>query len=145
MVQWFMNRRSKMKKLIAVLLMVGSTVAIADDNYMGNIIGGVAGGLLGNQIGSKGSTTKYISTGIGASVGAIVGGRVQDNMNSNRYGYSSYENYDYENSRRYYNHPRTIYQQPQVIYQSQTVYQNCTAWVETMDHYGNITRTRTCY
>jgi uncharacterized protein YcfJ len=136
MVQWFMNRRSKMKKLIAVLLLVGSSTAMAYDNYMGQIIGGVAGGILGNQIG--GGSGQVVTTAIGASVGAIVGGRVQENMNNNRYGYSSYENYDYERSRRY-NHPRIIYQQPQVQYQS------CTAWTETADQYGNITRTRTCY
>lgn len=130
-----MNRRSKMKKLIAALLMVGSTVAVANDNYMGELIGGVAGGVIGNQIG--GGSGKIVTTAIGASIGAIVGGRVQDNMN-NRYSYSSYENYDYERSRQY-RHPRIIYQQPQIIYQS------CTVWVETIDHYGNITRTRTCY
>ena len=115
-----------MKKLIAVLLLVGSSTAMAYDNYMGQIIGGVAGGILGNQVG--GGTGKVVTTAIGASVGAIVGGRVQENMNNNRYGYSSYEN-----------HPRIIYQQPQVQYQS------CTAWTETADQYGNITRTRTCY
>jgi hypothetical protein len=42
----------------------------------------------------------------------------------------------------------TIYQQaPTVIYQqpTPTVYQNCTAWIETVDQYGVTTRTRTCY
>ena len=131
-----MNRRSKMKKLIAVLLLVGSSTAMAYDNYMGQIIGGVAGGILGNQVG--GGTGKVVTTAIGASVGAIVGGRVQENMNNNRYGYSSYENYDYERSRRY-NHPRIIYQQPQ------TQYQTCSAWTETVDQYGVTTRSRTCY
>jgi hypothetical protein len=38
--------------------------------------------------------------------------------------------------------PRTVYvqPQPQVVYQ--TPY--CTPWTETMDQYGNVTRTRTC-
>ena len=133
-----------MKKLIAVLLLTTSSAAMAYDNYMGEIIGSVAGGVIGNQIG--GGSGKVVTTAIGASIGAIVGGRVQDNMNSNRYGYSnygyngysSYENYDYNQSRRY-NHPRTIYQQPQIAYQ------NCTAWTEIVDQYGNMTRTRTCY
>ena len=136
-----MNRRSKMKKLIAALLLVGSSTAMAYDNYMGQIIGGVAGGIIGNQVG--GGSGKVVTTAIGASVGAIVGGRVQDNMNYNRSGYgyngySSYENYDYNQSRRY-NHPRIIYQQPQ------TQYQTCSAWTETVDQYGVTTRSRTCY
>lgn len=134
-----MNRRSKMKKLIAVLLLATSSAAMAYDSYMGEIIGGVAGGIIGNQIG--GGSGRTAATAIGAGIGAIVGGRVEDNMNYNRYGYngySSYENYDYNRSRQY-RHPRTIYQQPQINYQS------CTAWVETMDAYGTVTRTRTCY
>ena len=129
-----------MKKLIAALLLVGSSTAMAYDSYMGEIIGGVAGGIIGNQVG--GGSGKTAATAIGAGIGAIVGGRVQDSMNYNRYGYSSYENYDYErstNQYRPYRHPRIIYQQPQ------TQYQSCTAWVETMDQYGTITRTRTCY
>ena len=43
--------------------------------------------------------------------------------------------------------PRTVYVQPQppVVYsQPQVIYQNCTAWIETQDQYGTITRTRTC-
>ena len=31
------------------------------------------------------------------------------------------------------------------VYPSTPVYQNCTAWVETIDQYGNHSRTRTCY
>jgi len=128
-----------MKKLLAVLLLTTSSAAMAYDNYMGEIIGGVAGGVIGNQMG--GGSGKVVTTAIGASIGAIVGGRVQDNMNTSRYGYngySSYENYDYNQSRRY-NHPRIINQQPQIAYQT------CTAWVEIVDQYGNMTRTRTCY
>jgi uncharacterized protein YcfJ len=72
-----------MKKLLAVLLMVGSTSAIAYDSYTGEILGGVAGGILGNQIG--GGSGKVISTAIGAGIGAIVGGRIEDDMNYNKY------------------------------------------------------------
>jgi len=129
-----MNRRSKMKKLIVALLMVGSSTAMAYDGYMGEILGGVAGGLLGSQIG--GGNGRIAAAAIGAGIGSIVGGRVEDNMNYNRYGYGNN------------GYPRGIYQQPQVIYQQpQTVYQTqtCTAWVETIDRYGVATRTRTCY
>ncbi len=102
------------------ILMLGSTTAIANDSYMGEILGGVTGGIIGNQVG--GGSGKVVFTAIGAGIGAIVGGRVQDNMNSNRY-----ERND------------TVYRQPQ------TQYQSCTSWTETMDQYGNITRTRNCY
>lgn len=40
--------------------------------------------------------------------------------------------------------PRAVYVNPPVYYQSQTVYQTCTAWVESQDQYGRVTRTRTC-
>ena len=43
--------------------------------------------------------------------------------------------------------PRTVYVQPPVVYQQpQVVYQTpyCTPWTETVDQYGNVTRTRTC-
>ena len=46
----------------------------------------------------------------------------------------------YELARPYYQQPPVVYTQP-----APTVYQNCTAWVETVDQYGNVTRTRTCY
>jgi len=31
------------------------------------------------------------------------------------------------------------------VYPSTPIYQNCTAWIESIDQYGNHTRTRTCY
>jgi hypothetical protein len=31
------------------------------------------------------------------------------------------------------------------VYPSTPIYQNCTAWIETIDQYGHIVRTRTCY
>jgi len=31
------------------------------------------------------------------------------------------------------------------VYPSTPIYQNCTAWVETIDQFGHIVRTRTCY
>lgn len=96
-----------MKKLIAALLMIGSTVAVAHDSYMGEIIGGVAGGIIGNQIG--GGSGKVVTTAIGASIGAIVGGRVEDNMDYNRH------NRYYDRDDRY-RQSRIIYQQPPVIY-----------------------------
>jgi uncharacterized protein YcfJ len=96
-----MNRRSNMKKLLAVLLMVGSTVAIADDSYTGEILGGVAGGIIGNQIG--GGSGRVVTTAIGAGIGAIVGGRIEDDMNYNR----SYNRYE----RR-----EVIYRQPPTVY-----------------------------
>ena len=133
-----------MKKLIAVLLLAGSSTAMAYDSYMGEIIGGVAGGIIGNQIG--GGSGRTAATAIGAGIGAVVGGRVEDSMNYNRYGYKrnyGYNNYGYNNygynTYRYYPEPVVIPQQPQVIYQK------CTPWVESVDAYGVITRTRTCY
>ena len=127
-----------MKKLIAALLMLSSTVAVANDSYMGEILGAVAGGVIGNQVG--GGSGKIVTTAIGASIGGIVGGRIEDNMNYNRYGYDRYNRND------------VIYRQPQVYYavpayrqQPRITYQNCSAWIETMDQYGNTTKTRTCY
>jgi uncharacterized protein YcfJ len=127
-----------MKKLIATLLMLSSTIAVANDSYMGEILGAVAGGVIGNQVG--GGSGKIVTTAIGASIGGIVGGRIEDNMNYNRYGYDRYERNE------------VIYRQPQVYYavpayrqHTRITYQNCSAWIETMDHYGTITRTRTCY
>ena len=107
MVQWFMNRRSKMKKLIAVLLLVGASTAMAYDNYMGQIIGGVAGGIIGNQVG--GGSGKIVTTAIGAGIGAIVGGRVEDNMDYNR------RDRYYDRDDRY-RQSRIIYQQAPIIY-----------------------------
>ena len=84
MVQWSQNRRSNMKKLVAVLAFaLASTSAMADDSYAGEIIGGVAGGIIGNQIG--GGSGRIVTTAIGAGIGSIVGGRIEDDMNHNRY------------------------------------------------------------
>ena len=111
-----------MKKLLAVLsLSLTATSAFADGHW---------GGYHGGHGGYGGGY--YHSHGYNDFVGpAILGGIV---------GYAIAQP-------RYVSPPPTvIYQQPPVIYQQpQTQYQNCTAWTETVDQYGNVTRTRTCY
>lgn len=114
-------------KKIALVLLLASLTAQADDSYMGEIIGGVAGGIIGNQVG-KGDG-RAAATAIGAGIGAIVGGRVEDSMNQNR-------GYRYD--------PYAVPQNPYYIQQT-TYTRSCTPWTETMDRYGNLTRTRTCY
>jgi hypothetical protein len=50
----------------------------------------------------------------------------------------------YELSQPRYVQPTYIQPAPPVIYQ-QMPGQSCTAWVESIDQYGNVTRTRSCY
>lgn len=114
-----------MKKLALAVLLATSLTAQADDSYMGEIIGGVAGGIIGNQVG--GGSGKAVTTAIGAVIGSQVGGRIEDSMNQNRYRYDPY----------------AVPQNP--YYVQQTYTRTCTPWTETMDRYGNLTRTRTCY
>ena len=101
-----------MSKLLAALLLIGSSSAMAYDSYMGEIIGGVAGGIIGNQIG--GGSGRTAATAIGAGIGAVVGGRVEDSMNYNRYGYNN-------NYNRYSILPQSGYVQPPPYYQSRVI------------------------
>jgi hypothetical protein len=96
-----------MKKLLAVLLLATSSVALADPHH------GWQRGYGGayHHHGGYYHNNDWIAP-------AIIGGVV---------GYAIAQ-------------PRTVYVQPQVVYQ--TPY--CTPWTETMDQYGNVTRTRTC-
>ncbi len=128
MVQWFMNRRSKMKKLIAALALVGTaTTAFADGHF-----GGYHGGYGGYRGGYGHYENHYHGGGYGNFVGpALIGGVIGYALAQPRY---------YEPA------PSVIYQQPPVVYQAPpTIYQRCTAWIESVDQYGVTTRTRTCY
>jgi hypothetical protein len=129
-----------MKKILAVLGLVAiSTSALADPlQYYRGPHGGdpFHGGYHGGYGGHRGGYGGYYggghhhNGGIDILAPLVIGGVI---------GYAINES----------NRQPTIYQQsPQVIYQqspSRTVYQNCTAWIETVDQYGVTTRTRTCY
>jgi len=113
MVQWSQNRRSTMKKLIAVLALATASTS-AFEGYHGGY-GGYYGGYHGGY---------YHGGGVNWVAPALIGGVI---------GYELAQ-------------PRYVQPAPTVIYQqAPTVYQNCTAWVESVDQYGNVTRTRTCY
>ena len=122
---------SKISKLLAALLLIGtSTVALAGGYYhdgdyyvgAGNPHGYYGGHRGGYGHGGYGYGGHHRGGGDWIAP-AIIGGVI---------GYAIAQ-------------PR-VYQQPQVIYQQPSVVQqNCTAWIETVDAYGNITRTRTCY
>ena len=114
-----------MKKLLAGLALIAlSTSAFADGHWGGY------GGYGGYRGGYNHYENHYHGGGWGFAGPALIGGII---------GYSMAQP-------RYYPEPQVIYQQPQVIYQQpQSVYQNCTAWIESIDQYGQVTRTRTCY
>jgi hypothetical protein len=121
-----LKKEKIVKKLIALLaLTVASTSAFADGHW------GHGGGH-GYHGGYGHYENHYHNSGVNWVAPALIGGII-----------------GYELSQ-----PRTVYvqPQPQVYYstpayqqQPRTVYQNCTAWIETIDQYGNTTRTRTCY
>jgi opacity protein-like surface antigen len=124
-----------MKKILAVLGLVAiSTSALADplQYYHGPhggdpFHGGYHGGYYGGYRGYNHYENHYHSSGIDILAPMVIGGVI---------GYAINES----------NRQPAIYQQPTVIYQQpSTVYQKCTAWVESIDQYGNVTRTRTCY
>lgn len=125
-----------MKKIIATLLLATATTsAFADEalrNYYGGHHGGYYGhphgGYYGGYRGYNHYENHYHNSGVDILAPLVIGGVI---------GYAINES----------NRQPTIYQQaPQVIYQqAPTVYQKCTAWVETIDQYGVTTRTRTCY
>jgi hypothetical protein len=111
-----------MKKLIAILaLSLTATSAFADGHWGGH------GGYYGGHHGGGGYYNHSHYDFVGP---AILGGIVGYAIAQPRYVQPA---------------PTVIYQQPQVIYQQPQYQQNCTAWVETIDQYGNVTRTRTCY
>ena len=99
-----------MKKLLAVLLLTTSSIALADGHH-----GWQRG--YGDAYHHHGYYHSHSNDWIAP---AVIGGIV---------GYAIAQ-------------PRTVYvqPQPQIIYQ--TPY--CTPWTETVDQYGNVTRTRTC-
>ena len=107
-----------MKKILVVLGLVASTSALADplQHYHGPHGGYPYGGYHGGY-----HHYDYHYNSYDPLVPLLIGGTIGYMINeANR--------------------------QPQIIYQqAPTVYQRCTAWVETIDQYGNITRTRTCY
>jgi hypothetical protein len=111
-----------MKKLIAVLALTAVSTTVFAHGYEGRGFNG-HGGYYGGH-GYNHSHYDFVGP-------AILGGIVGYAIAQPRYVQPA---------------PTVIYQQPPVIYQQpQSVYQNCTAWVETVDQYGNVTRTRTCY
>lgn len=116
-----------MKKLIAALLLAStSTVAFADGFHGGHYPhGGYNHGYHG-PIYRSGYHSGYGDILVPMAIGGVIGYAINE---ANR-------------------QPTVVYQQaPTVIYQQQptVTYQKCTAWVETMDQYGVITKTRTCY
>lgn len=117
------------KLLVGLLLAVTSTASFADGHF-GGYHGG-HGGYGGYRGGYNHYENHYHGGGFGGFVGpALIGGII---------GYEL-------GQPRVYQQPQVIYQQPQVIYQQpQVLPQTCTAWVESVDAYGNVTRTRTCY
>jgi hypothetical protein len=122
-----MNRRSKMKKLIAALLLTTASTAALAGGHGGGYGGGYRGGYNHYE-------NHYHGGGFGGGgwvAPALIGGII---------GYGMAQP-------RYYPEPTVIYQQPPVVYQqSPSVnYQRCTSWIETVDQYGVTTRTRTCY
>ena len=119
-----MNRRSKMKKLIATLVLATASTGALAHNGWGH--GGYNNGGYHGGYGHGG----YYNNSYNYVMPLLIGGVIGYQLGQPRYGTPV----------------TTIYQQPQVIYQQpQSVYQNCTAWVETIDQYGNIIKTRTCY
>jgi hypothetical protein len=108
-----------MKKLaLALTLLLTAGVASAHDHggFRGGYHGGYYGGYHGGYHGGYYGGGGWVAP---ALIGGVIG---------------------YELARPYYQQPPVVYTQP-----APTVYQNCTAWVETVDQYGNVTRTRTCY
>ena len=104
-----------MKKLLTVLLLATSSVALAD-GYHGWQRG------YGDAYRHHGFHHSHSSDWIApAVIGGIVG-------------------YAIAQPRTVYVQPPVVYQQPQIVYQ--TPY--CTLWTETVDQYGIVTRTRTC-
>ena len=106
-----------MKKLLAVLGLVAiSTTASAHDGWgHGHYNNGGYHGGYGHG--------GYYNNNYNYVMPLLIGGVIGYELGQPRYG-----------SRV------TTYVQP-----STPVYQNCTAWIETLDPYGNVTRTRTCY
>ena len=105
-----------MRKFLAVLILVSSsTVALAEGRH-GHHGGGGGWGHHGHYNNGGGGFDNFAAPLI---VGGILGLALSQ--------------------------PR--YEQPRVIYQQEPYYpdQNCTGWVETIDRYGNYSRTRTCY
>jgi len=118
-----------MKKLIVALTLAATSTAALADGHWGGHGGGYGGGYRG---GYNHYENHYHGGGFGGGgwVGpALIGGII---------GYGMAQP-------RYYPEPVIIQQQPQVIYQQPQYQQNCTSWTETIDAYGNVTRTRTCY
>jgi hypothetical protein len=120
-----------MKKILSVILLVTiSNTVLADGRFDHH--GSYGRGYHGLRAIHQ---DHYYHNGYGANdilVPMVIGGIV---------GYVIRERTQYNSQK-----PIVIQQQPQVIYQQpQTIYQSCTAWVETLDHFGNVTRTRTCY
>jgi len=116
-----------MKKLLVAVLLAGtSTVALADGH------GGYHGGYGGYHGGYGHYENHYHGGGWGGFVGpALIGGVIGYELGQPRYVQPA---------------PTVIYQpQPQVIYQPQVAPQTCTAWIESVDQYGVVTKTRTCY
>ena len=111
-----------MKKLIAVLTLGFASITASADPLHGyhGPHGGYPYQAYGHH-GYYGGGHSYHNGGIDFVAPMIIGGVV---------GYAISE----------------AHRQPAIVYQqAPTVYQTCTAWVETIDQYGNITRTRTCY
>ena len=111
-----------MKKILTILALVGvSSSAFAHGWEHGGYHGGYGGYPHGGYYGGYRHYDYHYNT-YDPLVPLIIGGTIGYMIN--------------EANRQ----PQVIYQQP-----STTVYQKCTAWVETIDQYGNVTRTRTCY
>jgi len=120
-----------MKKIMTAILLVAiSNTVLADGRFEHH--GGHGGGYHGPRAihqdhyyhNGYGTSDVLVPMVIGGIVGYVIRDRTQPNTQP----------------------PLVIQQQPQIIYQQpQTIYQSCTAWVETLDQYGNVVRTRTCY
>jgi hypothetical protein len=126
------KRRLIMSKLLAALLLITTSTAAFADGHFGGHGGGYGGGYHG---GYGHYENHYHGGGYGNFVGpALIGGVIGYALAQPRY---------YEPT------PQVIYQQPPVVvtpgYSQLPRYQNCTAWTETIDQYGNTTKTRTCY
>jgi hypothetical protein len=134
-----MNRRSKMKKLIAAFVLAATSMTAMADPHWGGHHGyghgyGYGGGYYGPQVIHQNNSYYRGSNAVDLLGPMVIGGIVGWSIN--------------EASRpRYYPNPVVIPQQPPVIYQQapSVNYQRCTAWIESVDQYGVTTRTRTCY
>ena len=104
-----------MKKLLVAILLAGTSTVALADGH---------GGYHGGYGGYHGGYNHYHGGGWGGFVGpALIGGVI---------GYELGQ-------------PRYVQPAPTVIYQPQVAPQTCTAWIESVDQYGAVTKTRTCY